>query len=138
MLDTIIKLIEESGASHVNLRVSVSGHKATVIVNTTLKPLPKLDGLSAEFINLRESLSTPLYLTGDKADMDIEAGGAILTIIDELSDSVKKHDNLAEFNQSLNGKQSSTEQAHTGLESSPNATVEKSDNDFIDEDATSL
>lgn len=138
MLDAIIKLIEESGAGHVNLRVSVSGEDATVIVNTTLKPLARLDGLSQQFIDLREALSTPLVLKGNKAQMDIDAGNAILSLTETVSDSVKEHNNLAEVAQSVSVKKNSKTIASIPQASPSEASDENGNQPFIEDDATSL
>lgn len=144
MIDILASLIEKSGASHINLKVSTIGDAVTVIINPTLKPLNSLDNLSPEFIALRETLSSPLVIKGHKGEVDVTISEALSDFIESFTPDAATHNKSSELKVPLNSsiKKSATKKPTESISvetpKDVEVTVNNNADDFLPESADSL
>lgn len=76
MIESIHNLIHKANAQHMQLTIRADENgTVSIIANTLLKPTTGNE--SKDILSLRSALMTPLLITGDKGEVDVEFSEAL-------------------------------------------------------------
>ncbi|GAA5138624.1 hypothetical protein [Thalassotalea piscium] len=93
MIETIAHLLKDANAKQMQLtiRINDSGD-ATIIANTILNPPSTSE--SAKALQLRGALSSPILVTGDIGQLDVEFSQSLTQYADTFVSAVNHHSTL--------------------------------------------
>lgn len=92
MIEAIARLIKESGASQVQLNISVNDQGAHIVLNTKLGDIPA--NANKDIITLRNALSRPLAVAGDVGELDVTFTQQLEQYIDTIAPAAATLSNL--------------------------------------------
>ena len=93
MIEQLVRTIKEANAQHIQLIIRPDGdNNATVIVNTVLQPTSKSE--SSEALKLRAALATPIVLSGDIGELDVEFTQEFTQFSDTFVGAAQTHSSM--------------------------------------------
>ena len=131
MIEAIAKLLKDSGleAAQINVHLNTVTDTVEIVLNTPFRGLDKT--LSEDAIALRQALSTPLILSGDVGNVDVEFNDALVRFTDAVTPSAQGFNNLVDVavkHESVKSTadKANTEKPVTGKKSQKDTTVKES------------
>lgn len=147
MIEAIARLIKESGASQVQLNISVNDQGAHIVLNTKLGDIPA--NANKDIITLRNALSRPLAVAGVVGELDVTFTQQLEQYIDTIAPAAATLSNLNDVkgaveaaSKSKPAKKEKAASKTVSVETAPVVTPEKAlafeENVPFDDEADSL
>ena len=92
MIEAIARLIQESGASQVQLNITTNEHGAQIVLNTKLGDMPA--NATTQVMALRSALSRPLAVGGEIGELDVTFTQQLDQYIDSVAPVAATFSNL--------------------------------------------
>lgn len=132
MIDAIANLINQAGASQVQLTIRTDGNNnVSVVVNTSISPMQPAESKQAQ--NLRAALSQPLVISGDIGEVDVSFTEALINFTETFVVGSIAHNNLVNAKsviesatKKVTGNKKTASKSQSAKPSSPLASTSKS------------
>ncbi|MGO3786273.1 MAG: hypothetical protein ACTJFX_08620 [Pseudoalteromonas prydzensis] len=119
MIEAIARLIQESGASQVQLNITTNEHGAQIVLNTKLGDMPA--NATTQVMALRSALSRPLAVGGEIGELDVTFTQQLDQYIDSVAPVAATFSNLNDVKGAVEAVQKKPTKAKTKPASKTNA-----------------